>query len=62
MGLALALPTVLLTIGVVYTQMHYGVDVIAGLVVAGIAVVLTVILEKQTSPGAGRRGRLGTAP
>ena len=56
------LPTVLLTIGVVYTQMHYGVDVIAGLVITGLAVALTVALEKRTSPGAGRRGRLGTAP
>jgi membrane-associated phospholipid phosphatase len=42
--------------------MHYGVDAIAGLAVAAIAVTLTMILEKRTSPGAGRRGRLGTAP
>ena len=62
LGSALTLPTVLLTIGVVYTQMHYGVDAMAGLAVAAIAVTLTLILEKRTSPGAGRRGRLGTAP
>jgi membrane-associated phospholipid phosphatase len=31
LGLALVLPTVLLTVGVVYCQMHYGVDVVAGL-------------------------------
>ncbi len=31
MGLALVVPTVLLTVGVVYCQMHYGVDVVAGL-------------------------------
>jgi len=62
LGLVLTLPTVLLTIGVVYTQMHYGVDVIAGLVIAGLAVALTVALEKRTSPGAGRRGRVETAP
>ncbi len=62
LGLVLTLPTVLLTIGVVYTQMHYGVDVIAGLVIAGLAVALTVVLEKRTSPGAGRRGRVETAP
>ena len=62
LGLVLALPTALLTIGVVYTQMHYGVDVIAGLAIAVMAVALTVVLERRTSPGAGRRGRLGTAP
>jgi len=34
-GLAwgLALPTVLLTVSVVYCQMHYGVDAVAGLLV-----------------------------
>ncbi len=62
LGLVLTLPTVLLTIGVVYTQMHYGVDVLAGLAVAVMAVALTVVLEKRTSPGAGRRGRIETAP
>jgi len=62
LGLALTLPTALLTIGVVYTQMHYGVDVLAGLAVAALAVMLTVVLEKRTSPGAGRRGRVETAP
>ena len=30
---ALALPTVLLTVAVVYCQMHYGVDAVAGLLV-----------------------------
>ena len=62
LGMVLTLPTVLLIIGVVYTQMHYGIDVIAGLAVAVMAVALTVALEKRTSPGAGRRGRLGMAP
>jgi membrane-associated phospholipid phosphatase len=33
---ALALPTVLLTVAVVYCQMHYGVDAIAGLLVGAI--------------------------
>jgi membrane-associated phospholipid phosphatase len=33
LGLWLAVPTVLLTIGVVYCQMHYAVDALAGLVV-----------------------------
>lgn len=33
LGLALAVPTVLLTVGVVYCQMHYAVDALAGLAV-----------------------------
>jgi membrane-associated phospholipid phosphatase len=33
LGLALLLPTVLLTVGVVYCQMHYAVDALAGLAV-----------------------------
>jgi membrane-associated phospholipid phosphatase len=36
LGLLLLIPTTLLTIGVVYCQMHYGVDVLAGLAVAGL--------------------------
>ena len=36
-GSRCVIPTVLLTVGVVYCQMHYGVDAVAGLVV-GIAV------------------------
>jgi membrane-associated phospholipid phosphatase len=35
LGLILLVPTALLTIGVVYCQMHYGVDAIAGLLVGG---------------------------
>jgi hypothetical protein len=35
---ALAVPTVLLTIAVVYCQMHYGVDAVAGLLVGGMVV------------------------
>jgi membrane-associated phospholipid phosphatase len=35
LGLALAVPTLLLTVGVVYCQMHYGVDALAGLAVGG---------------------------
>lgn len=36
LGLILLIPTALLTIGVVYCQMHYGVDALAGLAVAGV--------------------------
>jgi membrane-associated phospholipid phosphatase len=41
LGLLLLLPTVLLTVGVVYCQMHYGVDALAGLAV-GALVALAV--------------------
>ena len=40
LGLVLLLPTVLLTIGVVYCQMHYAVDAFAGLAVGGLIAVL----------------------
>jgi membrane-associated phospholipid phosphatase len=36
LGLVLLLPTILLTIGVVYCQMHYGVDALAGVVIGGV--------------------------
>ncbi len=38
LGWLLVVPTALLTIGVVYCQMHYAVDAIAGVVVAGVVV------------------------
>src|SRR3954470_24067310 len=36
LGLVLLIPTTLLTVGVVYCQMHYGVDALAGLGVGGL--------------------------
>lgn len=36
LGIVLLVPTALLTIGVVYCQMHYGVDALAGLAVGGL--------------------------
>jgi membrane-associated phospholipid phosphatase len=36
LGLALLLPTLLLSVGVVYCQMHYAVDALAGLVIGGL--------------------------
>jgi membrane-associated phospholipid phosphatase len=36
LGLWMLVPTMLLTVGVIYTQMHYVVDVLAGLLVAGV--------------------------
>jgi membrane-associated phospholipid phosphatase len=47
LGLLLLLPTVLLTIGVVYCQMHYGVDALAGLAVG--ALVSLVVGRKSLS-------------
>jgi membrane-associated phospholipid phosphatase len=41
LGFLLSVPTLLLTVGVVYCQMHYGVDALAGLLV-GAGVALTV--------------------
>jgi membrane-associated phospholipid phosphatase len=36
LALLLVVPTLLLTLGVVYCQMHYGVDVLGGLVIGGL--------------------------
>ena len=36
LGLVLLIPTALLTVGVVYCQMHYGVDALGGLLVGGL--------------------------
>ena len=36
LGVLLSIPTVLLTVGVVYCQMHYGVDALAGLAVGAL--------------------------
>ncbi len=46
-GLMLAGPTILLTIGVVYCQMHYAVDALAGLGVAAIVVFGVLLAEKR---------------
>jgi membrane-associated phospholipid phosphatase len=43
LGLVLLIPTALLTVGVVYCQMHYGVDALAGLLVGG---VVTSVVTK----------------
>lgn len=48
LGLLLSIPTVLLTLGVVYCQMHYGVDALAGLIVGG--VVTLVLGTKKVIP------------
>jgi membrane-associated phospholipid phosphatase len=40
LGLILLPPTVFLTVGVVYCQMHYAVDAVAGLVVGSVIALL----------------------
>lgn len=56
LGLALAVPTILLTVGVVYCQMHYGVDAIAGVLV-GLGVVAAISARRPG--GAGAEGPAG---
>lgn len=53
LGLLLLLPTLLLTVGVVYCQMHYGVDALAGLAVGA---AVTGLVGKSGS-GKPRRKR-----
>jgi membrane-associated phospholipid phosphatase len=49
LGLALFVPTLLLTAGVVYCQMHYGVDALAGLMIGAlVALALGVNRERAT--------------
>jgi membrane-associated phospholipid phosphatase len=47
-GLALFVPTLLLTVGVVYCQMHYGVDALAGVLVGA---VVAWALTRETVSG-----------
>jgi membrane-associated phospholipid phosphatase len=47
LGLILGVPSLLLTVGVVYTQMHYGVDAIAGAVVAGAVVGVIRVVSSE---------------
>jgi membrane-associated phospholipid phosphatase len=49
LGLLLLVPTALLTVGVVYCQMHYGVDAVAGLVVG---VIVAWAIQKASDPAA----------
>lgn len=48
-GQVLAVPTFLLTIAVVYCQMHYAVDAIAGLLVGALVAAFTFGLENRTA-------------
>lgn len=51
LGLFLLIPTLLLTVGVVYCQMHYAVDALAGVVVGG---AVTLVVGES---GSGKRER-----
>jgi membrane-associated phospholipid phosphatase len=48
LGIVLLIPTALMTVGVVYCQMHYGVDALAGLVVG---VLVTWVVGKKGVSG-----------
>jgi membrane-associated phospholipid phosphatase len=51
LGILLLIPTLLLTVGVVYCQMHYGVDALAGLAVG---VLVTWAVNRKASAGLGQ--------
>jgi membrane-associated phospholipid phosphatase len=51
LGLFLSVPTLLLTVGVVFCQMHYGVDALAGLAVGGL---VTAVLWRDQRAARGR--------
>jgi membrane-associated phospholipid phosphatase len=60
LGIALALPTILLTIGVVYCQMHYAVDAVAGLAVGAAVILVVARFERDARSGEKPRVRSGT--
>lgn len=59
---ALALPTVLLTVSVVYCQMHYGVDAVAGLLVGAIVAAGVGRLEQGEEEREGGQGFVTLSP
>jgi membrane-associated phospholipid phosphatase len=63
LGWILLLPAILLTVGVVYCQMHYAVDALAGVLLSAIIVGFWLWWEKRQTPGfvAGERS-LGSVP
>ncbi len=59
LGVLLALPTVMLSVAVVYCQMHYAVDALAGVGIAGVALALTanVMTRQLRMPAPARENR-----
>jgi membrane-associated phospholipid phosphatase len=59
LGVLLAIPTVMLTVAVVYCQMHYAVDALAGVAIAGVIVALTarVMTRQSRAPAPARENR-----
>jgi membrane-associated phospholipid phosphatase len=51
LGMALALPTALLTVGVVYCQMHYAVDAVAGLLVGAVMGIGVLVFQPRAAAG-----------
>ena len=47
LGLVLALPTLLMTVSVVYCQMHYAVDAVAGLGVGVMVAAGVMLFERE---------------
>jgi membrane-associated phospholipid phosphatase len=61
LGVILLIPTVLLTIGVVYAQMHYAVDALAGVLLGiGVSVLLARLVQDRRLDE--REGRAGRGP
>lgn len=54
MGLLLAIPTLLLTVAVVYCQMHYGVDALAGLAVGAAVAWISRSIDTPNGNGPGQ--------
>jgi hypothetical protein len=52
LGLILVVPTLLLTVGVVYCQMHYAVDAMAG---AGTGMLMGILMGRARGAGGGER-------
>jgi membrane-associated phospholipid phosphatase len=57
LGMVLLIPTMLMTVGVVYCQMHYGVDALAGLMVG---LTVTYLVSKSVSGNSEKRERGGS--
>lgn len=54
LGLILAVPSLLLVVAVVYTQMHYAMDSLAAVALAGLVMAGMLVMEKRNS-GLGNR-------